>query len=87
MSQSTSSMQLLDIKNAIEAIYQKSRLIHVTINGKRRKKQVEEAPSKIIGIYDRFLCVESTVNHYVEKFTISYIDLMTNTIIIKELQE
>ncbi len=85
MEQSTGKMQLEEIKQQVLAMYEKFKLIHVTVNHKRT--HIIDAPSKIIGIYDRFLCVESTVNHYVEKFTINYIDLMTNNIVIKELEK
>ncbi|MDE7263429.1 MAG: hypothetical protein K2N64_02040 [Anaeroplasmataceae bacterium] len=79
----TASAQLKHIQEELERIYQSTNLIHVSILNKRNK--VVEAPSKILGIYSRFLCVESKVNAYVEKFTINYIDIMTGNIIIKEL--
>ena len=75
--------QVLAIKNQILELSNKTNIIHVSINNKRHK--IYEAPSKIVGVYERFLCVESKVNNYVEKFTINYIDLLTTNIVIKEL--
>lgn len=83
MPSTLADLQLSKIKEQLEGIYKSSNLIHVSILNKRNK--VIEAPSKIIGIYQRFLCVESKINSYVEKFTINYTDLMTGNIIIKEL--
>lgn len=83
MQSTIADLQFNTIKEKLEGIYKSSNLIHVSIHNKRNK--IIEAPSKIIGIYQRFMCVESKVNSYVEKFTIHYTDLMTGNITIKEL--
>ena len=83
ISVNSSNSQFLTIKKQIEEVSKENEVIHVSINNRRNK--IKEAPSKIVGIYDRFLCVESKVNNYLEKFTINYIDLLTNNIVIKEL--
>lgn len=83
MQSTIASLQLNTIKEKLEAIYKTSTIIHVSIHNKRNK--VLNAPSRILQIYPRFLCVESKVNSYVEKFTINYTDLMTGNITIKEL--
>ncbi|MDE5546045.1 MAG: hypothetical protein K2I88_01125 [Anaeroplasmataceae bacterium] len=83
MQSTIASLQLNTIKEKLELLYKTSNLIHVSIHNKRNK--VLDAPSKIVGIYQRFLCVESKVNTYVEKFTINYTDIMTGNITIKEL--
>lgn len=58
-------------------------IIHVSlIKGRLR---VKEAPSKIKGVYQRFVCVTSKINNYEEDFTISYIDILTKSVVIKEL--
>lgn len=72
-----------NLKNRLEEIYESQKQIHVTVKNKR--KSIIEAPSRITGIYANFLCVESLVNTYLEKFTISYSDLLTGSIEIKEL--
>lgn len=79
----TNITQLQDVRNQIEVLAKKNKNIHVTIQNRRSK--VKNAPAKITGIYERFLCVESLVNNYLEKFTINYIDLLTSNTIIKEL--
>ena len=71
------------IKNKISDLYNKNEEIHVTVNVKR--KRVNNAPAKIIGVYDKFFTVKSKVNLYVEEFSITYIDLLINNITIKEL--
>ncbi len=76
-------LQLNQIKEKLEGIYKQSKLIHVSIHNRRNK--VIEAPSKILGIYQRFLCVESKVNKYSEKFTINFTDIMIGNVTIKEL--
>ena len=82
--QNISSLEQMEkIRSKVEAMSKHTQLIHVTVNNKRIK--IKEAPSTITGIYNRFLCVESQVNHYIEKFTIHYIDLLTGAIHIKEL--
>lgn len=83
MQSTIADLQFNTIKEKLEGIYKSSNLIHVSIHNKRNK--IIEAPSIIIGIYQRFMCVESKVNSYVEKFTIHYTDLMTGNITIKEL--
>lgn len=83
MQTQTASSQLKHIQEELKRIYQLTNLIHVSILNKRNK--IIEAPSIIVGIYSRFLCVESKVNTYLEKFTINYTDIMTGNIVIKEL--
>ncbi|MDE6656472.1 MAG: hypothetical protein K2J85_05730 [Anaeroplasmataceae bacterium] len=83
MQTTIANLQFNTIKEQLEAIFKTSNLIHVSIHNKRNK--VLEAPSKIVGIYERFLRVEAQVNSYLEKFTINYTDLMTGNITIKEL--
>lgn len=78
-----SNQQLTAIYERIQALYERTNTIHVTVKNKRNL--IMDAPSKIVGIYERFLCVEALVNRYIEKFTINYTDLITNKIIIKEL--
>lgn len=76
--------QLKNIKQKLQNIKEDSNIIHVSIHNKRNG--VVDAISKIISIHDRFFCLESKINNYVEKFTINYIDLLINNISIKELQ-
>ncbi|MCM1131796.1 MAG: hypothetical protein NC087_09935 [Anaeroplasma bactoclasticum] len=83
MQTTIANLQFNTIKEKLEAVYKSSNLIHVSIHNKRNK--ILDAPSKIIGIYPRFLCVEAKVNTYVEKFTINFVDIMTGNITIKEL--
>ena len=83
MQTTLANMQFSAMKERLKELSCKTSFIHVTILNKRNK--VIDAPSKITGIYDRFLCVESKVQNYVEKFTINYFDLMTGAIAIKEL--
>ena len=71
------------IKEKIKIINSSSNIIHVTMNNKR--KSVHNAVSKILSIHDRFICIESKVNDYIEKFTINYIDLLIGNFSIKEL--
>ncbi len=73
------------LRDKILELFNKSDIIHVDLSVKRKKLSNVEA--KIVGVYDRFLCVTSVINHYTESFTITFIDILTNKIIIKELQE
>lgn len=61
----------------------KNGIIHVSLVKGRTK--VVDAVSKIKGVYPRFVCVTSKVNNYEEDFTISYTDILTKTVKIKEL--
>ncbi len=83
MQKTLANTQMSTIKEQLEHLQQRTSLIHVSIHNKRNR--IVDAPSKIIGIYPRFLCVESKVNEYVERFTINYTDLMIGNISIKEL--
>lgn len=71
------------LKSRLEELWKNTKVIHIDISTKR--KRMENITSRIEGIYDRFLCVTSLVNSYKEDFTISYIDILTNRIKIKEL--
>lgn len=84
MASNIDNSQLKRIKEKLQNIKENSSIIHVSIHNKRNG--VVDATSKIISIHDRFFCVESKINSYVEKFTINYIDLLINNISIKELQ-
>ena len=75
--------QLNVIKEKMKVINSSSSIIHVTMNNKR--KTINNAVSKILSIHDRFICIESKVNDYIEKFTINYIDLIIGNFSIKEL--
>ena len=75
--------QINVIKEKIIMISSSSNIIHVTMNNK--KKTVNNAVSKILSIHDRFICIESKVNDYLEKFTINYIDIIIGNFSIKEL--
>ncbi|MDE5565627.1 MAG: hypothetical protein K2I77_01450 [Anaeroplasmataceae bacterium] len=77
------NVQLTTVYERILALFEQTKTIHVTVKNKRNL--IIDAPSRIVGVYERFLCVESLVNHYIEKFTINYTDLITSKIIIKEL--
>lgn len=58
-------------------------VIHVSlVKGRTR---VNNAPSKIKGVYQRFVCVTSKINNYEEDFTISYTDILTKLVMVKEL--
>lgn len=61
----------------------KKSVIHVSLTKGRNK--VDNAVSKIKGVYPRFVCVTSKVNNYEEDFTISYTDILTKIVKIKEL--
>ena len=75
--------QLNDIKERIKIINSSSSIIHVTMNNKR--KSVYNVVSNILSIHERFFCIESKINNYIEKFTINYIDLILGNYSIKEL--
>lgn len=72
------------LREKLENIKESKDIIHVDISIKR--KNLSNVASRIEGIYDRFMCVSSMVNSYREDFTISYIDILTNKIKIKELE-
>ena len=61
----------------------KNDVIHVSLTKGRTK--VVDAASKIKGVYPRFICVTSKINNYEEDFTISYTDILTKVVKIKEL--
>jgi hypothetical protein len=66
-------------------IFNKSPIIHVDLSSKRKK--LKNIKAKIIGVYDRFLCITSVINFYEENFTITFIDLLTRKVSIDELKK
>ena len=72
------------LKEKLIEIYNKSEIIHVDLSMKR--KRLNNIEAKIVGIYDRFLCITSVINNYEENFTITFIDLLKYKIKIKELE-
>lgn len=65
-------------------IFNKDPIIHVDLSSKRKK--LKNIKAKIIGVYDRFLCITSVINFYEENFTITFIDLLTRNVSIDELK-
>ena len=79
----SSNQKIEEIKNKLEELFKKNKIIHVSIIEGRKK--VKSASTKITGVYPNFICVESKVNKYMESFTISYRDIMIKKCIIDEL--
>lgn len=73
------------IKEDLKKIRSKSENITVSLNGTKRFSKTYKA--KITGIYNNFLCVTSVINNYEESFTITYPDLISGRITIKEIDE
>ena len=72
------------IKRRLKELYEKNKLIHVSVITGRNK--LTDVPSNITGIYNHFLCVTSKVKNYNdESFTINFIDILIGKFIIKEL--
>jgi uncharacterized protein Veg len=70
-------------KKKSSELYKQNKIIHVSIIAGRKK--IKSAPTKILGAYTNFICVESEVNKYMENFTINYRDIMIKKIIVDEL--
>ena len=79
------NQQVEEIKNKLIELYKRGKIIHVSILDGRKK--IKSAPSKILGVYTNFICVESEVNKYMESFTIHYRDIMIKKIVIDEFVE
>lgn len=75
---------LADLKKKIFELFKVNQEINVIV--KKKRSSVVKAKSIITGVYDNFICVKSNVNGYVEDFTILYKDIMTNNVIIQELE-
>lgn len=73
------------LKAKIDMLFKDKKSIH--INYGARRKNVKNALCSIKGVYDNFFCVESKINDYLESFTISYIQILTNEIKIIELTD
>ncbi len=72
------------IKEKLHELYKASPIIHVDVLQKRRR--VKNAMVKINGIYDYFVSVEANINNYIENFSITFVDVLTKNIIIRELE-
>lgn len=84
MQNSLEQKDFITLKEKLENLYKVNNIIHIDIMQKRKK--INNVEAKIEGVYNRFICVTSMVGNYAENFTISYIDLMMNKIVIKELE-
>ena len=73
------------LKEKLIDIHNKNEFIIVDLSSKRKK--LKNIKCKIVGIYDRFLCVTSVINNYEENFTITYIDILTKSVTILELKD
>jgi uncharacterized pyridoxamine 5'-phosphate oxidase family protein len=62
-----SNQKIEEIKNKLTELYKQNKIIHVSIVEGRKK--IKSAPSKILGAYTNFICVESEVNKYMESFS------------------
>lgn len=76
--------ELDDLKNKLNALYDLKKPIHVNIFSSRNK--VNDALCDISGVYNKFFCVKSKVNNYMESFTINYIDIKIGNVKISELE-
>ena len=75
---------IAEIKEKLKELYKASPIIHVDVLQKRRR--VKNAMVKINGIYDYFVSVEADINNYIENFSITFVDVLTKNIIIRELE-
>ena len=75
---------IAEIKEKLKELYKASPIIHVDVLQKRRR--VKNATAKINGIYDYFVSVEADINNYIENFSITFVDVLTKNIIIRELE-
>jgi len=71
-----------EIKNKLNALYKENKSIHIDVT---KRKGVKNVLCHISGIYEYFICVSSDVNGYLESFTISYADVLTKQIVIREI--
>ena len=75
---------IAEIKEKLHELYKASPIIHVDVLQKRRR--VKNAMVKINGIYDYFVSLEADINNYIENFSITFVDVLTKNIIIRELE-
>ncbi len=69
------------LKETIKRIYQTNPHVHVTITISRPKRTIKKQEATITGIYDNIFLIESCGKRY----TFQYADIVTNTIVIDEL--
>lgn len=72
-----------ELKDKIYNLYKSDLEIHLNIDV--RRMNLNNVKARITGVYNKFFGVESLVNNYMERFTITYIDVLTKKIVIKEL--
>ena len=79
-------LDLETVKTRLHEIYEKNKLVHVSVNSGRTK--LTDIPSTITGIYNHFFCVTAHIKSYQEEsFTINFIDILIGKFNIKELDE
>ena len=81
-------MKNLDqIKKEMEKLYKKDPSIHITVSIKRPRVHLTDVPATITGVYPHLFRVEDTASGTAEAYMLSYNDIVTGEIRIRELPD
>ncbi len=74
------------IKMQIKSLYETNPIIHMDINLSYPKLSLKNEEVTITGIYSHLFQIEETREGIPSRHTIKYTDLITQSVVIKELQ-
>ena len=75
--------RIIDIKHQIFDFYKKNKMIHFSVP--EGNKRIEPTEVIVIGVYDSFFCVKTINKRINETFTILYVDVFIQDVVIKEI--
>lgn len=70
---------------AIEQLYDKDPHIHVTIHLSHPRREGEDIPATIRGVYPNIFRIEECKDGYVRSHSVQYTELLTGQVVIREL--
>lgn len=70
---------------AIEQLYEKDPHIHVTIHLSHPRRDGEDIPATIRGVYPNIFRIEECKDGYVRSHSVQYTELLTGQVVIREL--
>ncbi len=82
-----SAISLELIKQQINMLYKTNPKVHLNVSLKKPKITFENIDATITGVYPHIFQIEEYTNGYAKKHTLQYADVVTDAIVILELEK
>lgn len=76
-----------EIKAKIRELYDSKTEIHVNVNSKKPRINVENSPGHITGVYRNLFTIEANENGWIRTFDVQYTDLFVGKVRILEIEK